>query len=380
MIMCVFSLPAPSRLPFLATESWVTASVTCISVGPLQADLHVAYMMGITIKPLPGKTFGATVRGVELQNLSTSDFTKIQEAFIEYGLLIFPKINVDQHTQKQFASRFGGLRFNGTPMSNFVENYKNGEIFSIAKAGMKIAIGNEQWHFDDTYQPQSAIGGLLSCTVMPSWGGGTGFLDARAAYDDLPIEMKTKVSNMFAWHSNEYSQAVDLGWIPPRNLIPIYHGKAYLRPLVKIHPLSKRKVLYAGRHAFALEGKDKVYNREESFNFLQGLHNHCLAKDNRVYIHQYQVGDLVLFDNRSVMHKACEYDYIHERRQLIGTRIVGSVATESAIDREESTGQKILEEELASIREDILFGNFRPRLATYEAALKKDKMALQAAL
>ena len=152
-------------------------------------------------------------------------------------------------------------------------------------------------------------------------------------------------------------------------------GKHICVPSSRFIHCRNEKVLYAGRHAFALEGKDKVYSREESFNFLQGLHDHCLAKDNRVYIHQYQVGDLVLFDNRSVMHKACEYDYIHERRQLIGTRIVGSVATESAIDRKESTGQKILEEELASIREDILFGNFRPRLATYEAALKKDKSA-----
>ena len=107
--------------------------------------------MDITITPLPGKTFGAKVRGVELQNLSQSDFTKINEAFIEYGLLIFPKLQVDQHTQKQFASRFGRLRFNGTPMSNFVENYKHGQIFSIAKAGMKIAIGN------DTGQYKQAI-------------------------------------------------------------------------------------------------------------------------------------------------------------------------------------------------------------------------------
>ena len=265
-------------------------------------------------------------------------------------------------------------------MSNFVEDHRNGEIFSIAKAGMKIAIGNEQWHFDDTYQPQSATGGLLSCKVMPKWGGGTGFLDARAAYDDLSIEMKTKITNMFAWHSNEYSQAVDLGWIPPRNLIPIYHSNAYFRPLVKIHPLSKRKVLYAGRHAFALEGNDKVYSREESYAFLQGLHKHCLAKENRVYIHQYEVGDLVLFDNRSVMHKACEYDYVHEKRQLIGTRIVGSVATESALNRKESIGRKILKEELASIQKDMNNNNFRPRLHTYEAALKKVESALQAAL
>ena len=74
---------------------------------------------------------------------------------------------------------------------------------------MKIAIGNEQWHFDDTYQPQSAIGGLLSCTVMPSWGGGTAFLDARAAYDDFAHRNEDQ-GYMFAWHSNEYSQAVDL--------------------------------------------------------------------------------------------------------------------------------------------------------------------------
>ena len=83
--------------------------------------------------PLPGKTFGAKVRGVELQNLSQSDFTKIIEAFIEYGLLIFPKLQVDQHTQKQFASRFGRLRFNGTPMIILSKTTNMAKFFPFPK-------------------------------------------------------------------------------------------------------------------------------------------------------------------------------------------------------------------------------------------------------
>jgi len=320
-----------------------------------------------SIEPLACKTFGAKIRGVDLANLSEGDFEKINQAFVEYGLLIFPKIGLDPETQEKFASRFGKLRFNGTPMGNYVDEYKKGEIFALDKTGMKINVGNEQWHFDDTYQPQSATGGLLTCEVMTSWGGGTGFLDARAAYDTLPEELKNEIKDLKAWHSNEFSQAMDVGWIPPRGLIPIYHGKAYLRPLIKIHPKSNRKTLYVGRHAFGVEG----YSRERSFELLEKLNSHCRENEERMYIHNYRRGDLVLFDNRCIMHKACEYDYSNEKRKLVGSRILGTVETESSIQGVDENGRIALENELNAIRQDMEQGIFRPRLQTYQNAVEK---------
>ena len=140
-----------------------------------------------------------------------------------------------------------------------------------------------------------------------------------------------------------------------------------MRPLVKIHPKSNRKTLYVGRHAFGVEG----YSRERSFELLEKLNSHCRENEERMYIHNYRRGDLVLFDNRCIMHKACEYDYSNEKRKLVGSRILGTVETESSIQGVDENGRIALENELNAIRQDMEQGIFRPRLQTYQNAVEK---------
>ena len=130
---------------------------------------------------------------------------------------------------------------------------------------------------------------------------------------------------MSAYHSTEFSQANDLGDFPERDKNSIYHGEAYLRPLVKVHPETGVKSLFIGRHAFGIPGLSRQRSRE----LLAQLLEHVVAEPTRVYQHQWREGDLLVWDNRALLHRARPYDY-SEPRVLIGTRVKGDEASELA--------------------------------------------------
>jgi alpha-ketoglutarate-dependent taurine dioxygenase len=98
-----------------------------------------------------------------------------------------------------------------------------------------------------------------------------------------------------------------------------------LRPLVKVHPATGRPALFIGRHAHAIPGLDP----DESEAFLAELLQHA-CQPPRVYRHHWVPGDVVVWDNRCVLHRACEWD-LSEPRVMVHTRVAGDPATESAL-------------------------------------------------
>ena len=130
----------------------------------------------------------------------------------------------------------------------------------------------------------------------------------------------------------------------------VYHGEAYLRPMVKIHPETGKPNLFVGRHAFGIPG----LNRQESRKLIRSLIEHVVGDDSRVYSHNWVVGDTLLWDNRRALHRARPYDY-SKPRYLIGTRVAGDPASELAYypeDPEAEAGRKALIEELEFLREE----------------------------
>ena len=272
-------------------------------------------------------TLGATITGVKLAALSEADWRAIEAAFLEHAVLIFPAQHPSCETQVAFGRRFGDLdplvASTGTlPISN---RLPDGSLRESGDPLMQILLGNEGWHTDSSYMPVSARASLLSAEVVPERGGETEWADMRAAWEALDEATRERVAGLAAHHSLKYSQA--------RAGLHSQTGSAYsyglseeeapLRPLVKRHPATGRPALFIGRHCFGIPG----LSPEASEALLDELLDFA-CRPPRVLRHLWQPGDLVIWDNRCVLHRARPYD-ASEPRVMHHMRIAGDPATES---------------------------------------------------
>ena len=297
------------------------------------------------------KGFGAIGIGGDLRALDQEDFNELYSAFLEYGFLIFPNQHLNEAENIDFAKRFGELEFGALPLANEhkQEDGSFNNIIPLNTQRMRTNVGNEAWHTDSTYWPISSKCAMLSALKVPSAGGETQLADARAGYDALSADLKASIEELGAYHSTEFSQGNDLGDFPKRDKSSIYHGEAYYRPLVKVHPETGRRSLLIGRHAFGIPGLSRNKSRELLARLLQVV----VGDEKYVYTHRWAVGDLLVWDNRCLLHRARPYDY-SQPRVLIGSRIAGDENSELAYypeDKKAEEGRAVLDSELKSLRE-----------------------------
>ncbi len=308
----------------------------------------------IEITPIHGKGFGATVTGVDLRSPSDEEFAAIKAAFLDRGFLLFPDQHLDADESADFGRRWGELEFGGQPMANQKRHTDGsfGKIYDVDTQLMRTNIGNEAWHTDSTYKPIASKCAMLSAVIVPDEGGQTELADSRAAYAALDDATRNRIADLSAYHSTNYSQANDLGDFPDSNgegiYGTVYHGEAYLRPLVKVHPETGIPNIFIGRHAFGIPGLP----RDESRALIRELIDFIVADDSRVYRHEWTPGDTLFWDNRFVLHRARPYDYT-KPRYLIGTRVAGDPASELAYhpdDPAAEAGRLALAAELEILR------------------------------
>ena len=240
--------------------------------------------------------------------------------------MIFPYQRLDSAAQIAFAERFGRVEELGAghkivPVSN---KRADGTLLKDDDNSMKILQGNEGWHTDSSYMRVSALASVLSAHVVPSLGGETEWADARAAYDALDTATRERIAHLSAHHSLYYSQA-KIGHVGAVGSSYGFHrDKTPLRPLVKIHPVTGRPALYIGRHAHAIPTLTDV----ESEALLDELVSFT-CRPPRTYMHAWRPGDVVIWDNRCVLHRARPYDH-REPRVMMHTRIAGDPVSELA--------------------------------------------------
>jgi alpha-ketoglutarate-dependent taurine dioxygenase len=263
------------------------------------------------IQDIDGASFGAVVRGVRLADLTDAAWEELHAAWLDRGLLIFPGQYLTREEQVAFARRFGPIEKLGSgdivPISNMtasgkVRAYSPDEWDDV----MKVIIGNMSWHADSTYMPVMARGAVFSAEVTPEEGGETAFADMCAAYEALDARTQDRVEGLSARHSLRYSQS-RLGHVHAEGSAYSGYGMteegAPLRPLVKRHPETGRKSLLIGRHAHAIPGMDPG----ESEHFLEALLDQA-CQPPRVVTHRWTPGDVVVWDNRRLLHRALPWD------------------------------------------------------------------------
>lgn len=308
------------------------------------------------ITPIAGKVFGAQVTDVSLSNLTDEQFGEIKAAFLQYGFLAFPGQFLTAEENIAFGERFGSLEFGALPLSN-VKRLPDGtfadKVLHLDSQTMRSNVGNETWHTDSTYKPLSSKCAMLSAVVVPDEGGETELADMRAGYAALDQATKDRIEGLSAYHSNQYSQAKDIGDFPRVDgngfFKDVYHVEAYLRPVVKVHSETGVKNLFLGRHAFGIPGLE----RSESQELLASLLEFVVSDDSRTYTHHWQAGDTLLWDNRALLHRARPYDYSHPRA-LLGTRVAGDDTELSYYpeDPAAQAGRDALAAELEVLREE----------------------------
>lgn len=281
-------------------------------------------------------TFGARVCDLKLADMEDQQFHELYDAWLEYGLLIFPEQFLDHQQQISFAKRFGELEFDLAALSN-VKDDGSLRPNDGTDDMMKVIVGNMGWHHDSTYMPVQAKGAVFTAEVVPDSGGATGFADMRAAYDALDVDMQKKIESLRSHHSLYHSQAKighegtkgshskNFGTEEGYNGYGFHDGPVSIRPLVKTHPETGRKNLLVGRHAYDIIGMDS----DESSSLLQELADFaCQAP--RVYHHQWQKGDAVVWDNRCLMHQATPWP-MEQARVMWHSRIAGEKISEAAL-------------------------------------------------
>ena len=274
--------------------------------------------MTMQVRPL-NATFGAEIENLDLNDLSDDEFSALYEAWLEYSFLLFRGQNLTTDQQIEFAKRFGKLEFDLFELSNVKEDgsLREGDDDDM----VKILKGNMGWHHDSTYMPVQAKGAVFSAHVVPSSGGETGWADMSAAYDALDDSLKDRIAGLSAHHSLVYSQQ-KVGF-KQKEKDSEYMGYGFdqsdakLRPLVKTHSETGRKTLTIGRHAHAIPGLDEA----ESEKLLDELVDFACQRP-RIYQHKWSPGDVVVWDNRNLMHQACPWD-MREKRVMFHTRIAG---------------------------------------------------------
>ncbi len=272
-------------------------------------------------------TFGAVVTGLRLADLDDSTWEDLYATWLEFALLIFPAQHLTRAEQIAFAKRFGPLEFELAPLSNVKAD---GTLIAEADNSdmLKVLKGNMSWHCDSTYMPVQAKGAVFSARVVPRSGGRTGWADMRAAYDALDDATRAKVERMAAYHSLYYSQS-KLGHHPRSGSdysgYGFHDGPVPLRPLVKIHPETGRKSLLIGRHAHNIPNLAAA----ESERLLQELVDFA-CQPPRIYYHDWATGDVVVWDNRCLLHRATPWD-LAEPRVMWHSRIAGDPVSEAAL-------------------------------------------------
>ncbi len=277
-----------------------------------------------TVTPMD-LSFGAVITDIKLGAMSDDEWKVVEDAFHEYAALVFPGQHLTNEEHVAFGKRFGAieiLRNDGNEYAMISNKAADGHILTPEEKRYQSLRGNEGWHTDSSYMPLAAKASCLTAITVPSKDGQTELADMRGAYDALDDAMKKKIAGLAAQHSLYQSQA-KAGFVFKTGESYGFHTKgAPIRPLVKVHPVTGRKSLFIGRHAYRIDGMADADAQKLLDDLLE-----FAVQPPRTYAHQWQPGDVMIWDNRCVLHRACPYDY-SEPRVMRHVRVAGEAETE----------------------------------------------------
>jgi alpha-ketoglutarate-dependent 2,4-dichlorophenoxyacetate dioxygenase len=292
--------------------------------------------MSVSIRQIH-PVFVGEVSDVDIgQPLSPGDVAAIEAGMDRYAVLVYHDQRITDEQQMAFTRNFGPLEDarggNITKPEDKRLQVGMNDVSNLGKDGRPLArdsrerafnIGNMLWHSDSSFRAIPAKYSLLSARVVNPAGGNTEFADMRAAYDALDAATKALVEDLVCEHSLMYSRG-SLGMLDYSD-----EERAMFRPvrqrLVRTHPVTGRKSLYLSSHAGAIVGMPMA----EARILLRDLTEHA-TQPAFVYVHRWTVDDLVMWDNRQMMHRVRRYDDT-QPRDMRRTTVAGTAPTAAQV-------------------------------------------------
>lgn len=275
-----------------------------------------------------GASLGAVIHDLELATLDATRFAQLLEAWHEYAVLIFPRQHLSGEQHVAFTKRFGRLemglakRVDARPLAAISNVTKEGRLARPDSLQVRFGEGNQQWHTDSSYKRVGAKASILRARQVPDRGGETEWADMRAAYEALDATTRQRLDGKVAVHSYQYSHSWH-GGLELLSAAQLEHLPPVEHAVVKTHPDTGRRNLFVGRHASHIVGEDI----ESSRSLLKQLTADG-AQPPRTCKHTWAAGDIVLWDNRCVLHRGHPWP-LDQARDMVRTTVAGD-----AVDNE----------------------------------------------
>ncbi len=261
------------------------------------------------------KKFGLMICGVDLTAIGgEKDFSPIRAAFEEHSALLFPNQVLDDDSHKRLALMFGPLENReamaaGSDIEFEVPVVSNETDDGVTGADDLHTLdlqSNMLWHTDSTFLPVPALVNILTAKVVPSDGGQTELASTRVAWAEMPQSLKAELKDAVIWHRLSHSRSkisAELARMERMTRWPDRPWKA-----IWPNPANGQEALYIASHSFAIEGKGHA----ESQRIIEEAIEFC-TQPKYVYSHQWNVGDVLIWDERAVLHRGRPWPYEEPR-------------------------------------------------------------------
>lgn len=268
----------------------------------------------IEVRPLH-PVLGAQVSGVSIGEFGDEQLTQVRAAFLQYSVLLFPQQSISPAQQLAFTEQFGPARPH--PLGTRVHREGFPQVLVLENKPGRPGARNDFWHSDISFAQVPPKASILYAIRLTEGVGDTLFASMYSAYDGHAAKMKSKLDGLTAFHSSEKlaQRAAESDGTDARPIESIPDAAEH--PVVRKHPETGRPALYVNPYFTThFDGM----SREQSRPLIEEL-TALATVDSHVFRHSWRDGDVVMWDNRCVMHFA-EYDYTDSQPRLMNRTTV----------------------------------------------------------
>ncbi|MEM9278742.1 MAG: TauD/TfdA family dioxygenase [Pseudomonadota bacterium] len=259
--------------------------------------------------------FGIVIHDVDIRDVAEGNlFPEIRAAFEEHSALLLPAQELDDETHISLAKLFGPLE-NREAMSSgrdlefevpAVSNETEDGVFDADDLRTLDLQANMLWHTDSTFLPTPALVNILTAKVVPPSGGQTELASTRVGWAEMPSGMKEKLDGAILWHRLSHSRARISPELAALNKMTRWPDRPW--KAVWPNPVNGQESLFIASHAFAVEGM----GHQDGQALIDDAIEFCTQPE-YVYSHNWEVGDVLIWDERACLHRGQPWDYSEPR-------------------------------------------------------------------
>lgn len=259
--------------------------------------------------------FGQKVHGVDLSALDDAGFAELRTLFEDHSLLVFPDQTLDDAAHVQLARRFGPIEDRSSDDLTASDDFEVPKVSNLRDDGsvsgeMDLHTlnlkANMLWHTDSTFLPRPALTNILMAHVVTKEGGATEFASTRVGWASMPDSLKAQLRGKIFRHKYSHSRAQIS---PELAALPMFQKwPAQLRPSTWVNPVNGSEALYIASHVCAVEGLDP----EQGTSLIQTALD-WVTQPQFVYRHDWTPKDVLIWDQRAVLHRATPWNYKEPR-------------------------------------------------------------------